>query len=419
MLKNANEAARLVLRLANEAARKGTFGVGGAIVDNCSGRVIKALPNHVLTLRRSHQNQNQNQNQNQARGRFVQAPLAHAERRLVEWYYAHQARLKLPPPACLTIISSLDPCAMCAGTLLAAGFNVGVVAGDPWAGINWDHRFEFRGLPAGLQFRLKQHFGYYAVTGQRDYIGNPLTAFCRTPVAPAIHDCCQAVFRSNLQKIWADCQRVGQPPEKLTDPARLPSAAPVKRACQRYFSGAFAHRLTDYRTPDERIRQILLRLVNTTTGAENAVALIDPFGNLVMAAPDTFHVSPIATAFSNLIGKYSRVGDAMRSQPAVSQATRPYLTHPRHGTIVFLFSPEPHKALTLADLGAYGSTMEGPLPVTRPGNFQYFHPHPRGTLAELQEMINALPPFYNQTVGLEPQPVAGYGTLFHGAMKEE
>ena len=47
-IKNADEAATLVLKMAQEANRQGTFGVGGAIIENDSGRVIMAMHNKVL-----------------------------------------------------------------------------------------------------------------------------------------------------------------------------------------------------------------------------------------------------------------------------------------------------------------------------------------------------------------------------------
>jgi cytosine deaminase len=81
---------------------------------------------------------------------FTFDPTAHGERQLVSWYYANKTSLSLPEPKELTVVTTLDPCAMCAGTLLTAGFNVAVVAIDVLAGINYNKSFLFKDLPLNL-----------------------------------------------------------------------------------------------------------------------------------------------------------------------------------------------------------------------------------------------------------------------------
>jgi cytosine deaminase len=110
---------------------------------------------------------------------------------LVSWYYANKTSLSLPEPKELTVVTTLDPCAMCAGTLLTAGFNVAVVAIDDLAGINYNKSFLFKDLPSNLQNLAKSKFDYYACGYKdqdlsiyvREYIGGTDVAFSNSIVS--------------------------------------------------------------------------------------------------------------------------------------------------------------------------------------------------------------------------------------------
>ncbi len=97
------------------ARTQGTYGVGGVLLDQ-QGNVLKALQNNVVC------------------DGLIFDPTAHGERQLIDWYFAEAARgRELPPPHEVTVVTSLDPCAMCTGAILTAGFNVVVAATDPQA----------------------------------------------------------------------------------------------------------------------------------------------------------------------------------------------------------------------------------------------------------------------------------------------
>ena len=49
------------------------------------------------------------------------------------------------------------------------------------------------------------------------------------------------------------------------------------------------------------------------------------------------------------------------------------------------------------NLGAYGSTMEGPLPPNNPAQLQYVRP--RVTQAELDALCAGMPPLYRDVIG--------------------
>jgi len=324
---------------------------------------------------------------------YTYDPTAHGERQLVYWYYENRVAMNLPEPSQLTVVTSLDPCAMCTGTLLSAGFNVGVVAIDDWAGINYTTQFNFPGLPEWLKQMIQARFGYYAVDGTRIYVGGDSVAFRSNTVTQA------------KIKIRVNSQGSGVDPKYLTDPAKLPDVSAVKTAYKAGFSGAFSHKLANFRAPDATLKGILTTLVNSTPRAKNAVAIIDPFGNLIMASADTFDVNPVATGFMNLVQGYSKIRFNLVNNPDTTTEARKSLTHPKYGTFVFLYAPSSNDLLTLKDLGAYGSTMEGAIPQTTPSNFQYYYPPREGTMTELLALIANMPPFYTKNVGIVPEQV--------------
>jgi hypothetical protein len=92
----------------------------------------------------------------------------------------------------------------------------------------------------------------------------------------------------------------------------------------------------------------------------------------------------------NVVQSYSKTRFDLVNDPAVGAEARQSLTHPKYGTFVFLYAPNPHDALTLKDLGAYGSTMEGPIPQASPSNFQYYNPPLEGTIAEIRSEYKSI-----------------------------
>ena len=132
------------------AKTQGTFGVGALMLDQ-HGNVLQSLHSNVI------------------KHGLVFDPTAHGERQLIDWYFAERAKgRKLPEPQDVTLVTSLDPCAMCSGAILASGFNVVVAAYDRDAGINHDRSAVFPSLPANLRGA--------APDPSRAYSENPSTA---------------------------------------------------------------------------------------------------------------------------------------------------------------------------------------------------------------------------------------------------
>lgn len=398
-IQNADEAAAAVLHQAMQAAAQGTFAVGGCLLENATGRLLHAVHNNVLKPLAG------------AGKAFIYDPTAHGERQLVDWYYAHKDELSLPEPHELTVVTTLDPCVMCTGALLAAGFNVGILASDVFAGINYDETFTFNALPFDLRAAAKAKFGYYACghpeqdpsTDVRRYIGGKDVAFRQTGVSAQRLMESRDLFQTSAIAIRQNISEAGLGPHELSDPATLPDDSPIKVRFRAIDPAAFTLKLPVARSPVVRLpdAQLYHRLVAvkaTEPRAQNAVALIDPFGNVVLCLPDRFDRSPVRTAFMNVTRAYAIARFDLANNPTTRRQASRYLTHPKYGTFAFLHAPNPNDATTLITLGAYGSTMEGPVPERVSKNFQYFQPPLEGTIEELRDAIANLPPFYTQLV---------------------
>jgi tRNA(Arg) A34 adenosine deaminase TadA len=400
---NADEAASLVLSMAQEADRQGTFGVGGAIIENDTGKVIMAMHNKVLQPLGNGLGQLSNKI-------YISDPTAHGERQLVYWYYENKNALNLPEPSALTVVTSLDPCAMCAGTLMTSGFNVAVVAYDDFAGVNWDMRADFPGYPTTIQNKLQKYFGYYAVQGGRSYSGGAGILYSNTAASKSNADSCAAVFNDNVQRIRDASNASGldprDPSNQMVDPSTLSSSSAFRTNYLSAFPDVFKIRLANYRRPDVALKNYLQNLVQQNVGAKNAVAFIDYYGNLLMASADRFDISPVATAFMTTVQNYSKLRFALVNNPETTALAQRSLSNPKYGTFVFLYAPDGFSTNTLKDMGAYGSSMEGPIPVTSPSNFQFYEDPQVGTFADLKTLISAMPPLYGPAlVNISPERV--------------
>jgi tRNA(Arg) A34 adenosine deaminase TadA len=171
-VKAAEDAAGRVAVLAEKAARAGTFGVGGLLVDR-TGRVWAEATNAVI------------------QGGLVSDPTAHAERQLVDWYCAVGEKLGLPSPSSLTIVTSLEPCAMCTGAILRAGFSAVAVAEDPQSGFLGNHSSQ------SILRTIVKRLRMFPVVGLRRSI---VSEDClKGDVTRASYDRCKTAFEHSLK----------------------------------------------------------------------------------------------------------------------------------------------------------------------------------------------------------------------------
>ena len=391
---NAESLATLALWTAQRGADAGSYGIGGALVESATGRVLQTMPNRVFrTL--------------SGGGTFVEDPTAHGERQLMSWYLAQRETLGLIDPGGLTVVTTLDPCLMCASSLLTVGVNVGVVAIDDYSGINYDSSGSFGDLPEPLRSQALATFGYYAVEGGRAFQGSQSIAYADESVTQDTLDASASLYSTSADTVRSARRESGVAPSELSDPSTNPAAIDVIRAFQVTCPEAFTVKVRDARLPDRRVYDVLVDVVRRNPGATNAVAYLDPFGNLVTAQADQQPVNRLSTAFALCTRAYAQTRYALMDSESTLAIAEQTLTNPNFGTFVFLEAPDPATATGMFDIGAYGSTMGGAALPTIPSAFQYFELPPGVTEKQLQDVIYPLPPLYSQNIKISPQRVVG------------
>ncbi|MHA4869803.1 nucleoside deaminase [Duganella sp. PWIR1] len=380
------------------AKTQGTFGVGGLMLDQ-HGNVLQSLHNNVV------------------KNGLIFDPTAHGERQLIDWYYAERAKgRELPEPQDITIVTSLDPCCMCSGAILSGGFNVVVAAPDKNAGINYDISAVFSALPATLRAQAAASFSYPAILGASLYTraatgAAPKSFFIGKTIAEPTQALCSLVFEATSAEVM-EMFNTDPPQELLQDPATLPADHAIVSALKQHYPDALTYRCAP-RQPDAGLAPFLLQAMARDRehgGAGNAVALLDSFGNLLLCMPGRMAQSGIRSAFMETTRAYAQLRYKLMNgaTPEQQHEVRRHLGHPKDGTFVFAHGPDAG-AVSFMDLGAYGSTMEGPLPLKNPAQFQYVLPMlPE---AELNAICAAMPPLYRSVIRIRPTQVADAGLV--------
>jgi tRNA(Arg) A34 adenosine deaminase TadA len=403
---NAEQAVQIAADKAIEASLQNTFAVGGILLDNRSGTVLCALHNNVLEAFEN------------SKLFLLHDPTAHGERQIVDWYFKNCKRLHLPDPNQLTVITTLDPCAMCAGALLTAGFNVGVSAIDTYAGINYNKSFDFPSVPSKWRSVAQSSWAYYGVEApiRRPFQGGKGAAFARQSISAPTYCFSDTIFESSVNDVKLLDNNSGKDPSKLTNPKDLPRNSTVRKALLDTCAEAFSVTCPKPRLPGRVLSQVLLhtaKKAQSRGGAFNSVAFLDPFGNLLLCLGGAEERSPIRTAFLEVTRAYAHIRWVLMNHrdKSVREQAGNVLTHPKYGTFVSLYSPDPNTPQGLMTMGAYGSTMEGPIPDTFPSNLQYVLLPEGVSHAEVSEMAMRLPPFYTTEVQVAPAQVLDDGLI--------
>lgn len=427
-VKNISDVAKETLKTASIAASAGTFGVGGILIANSTGEIIHSMPNAVIQKL-----QYTNINGDILEGAsFTLDPTNHGERQMVSWYYKNRAKLNLKLPNEYTIATSLDPCAMCSGSLITAGFNVAVIAPDSEAGTNWTDLADYPQLDYRLKKLLSDKLGYYAVsdkTGPRSiYRGNQNLLFANQFLTKQLYDGNTAVFTETVGKVRDSVSDSGLSIGQMLNPTTLPVTSKLRTTLKEADSDSLSLILStpfsegsSYYKPSEELYRLLKQRMEAEKRfdprIDNAVGLVDPFGNLLMIRTDKFirqsspgeeYEDPINTAFMSLIQDYSAMRFNLISEASLqSNSIDGYrnsdefkaLTSPKNLTFISLKGLSPGATTTLKDLGAYGSSVEGSVKI---GNFQFIEPPSQGNSKQFMEQIRTLPPLYGSVFNLQP-----------------
>jgi len=184
----------------------------------------------------------------------------------------------------------------------------------------------------------------------------------------------------------------------MTNPDILPEDSEIKNSFRRIYPKAFTKK-TNPSFPNSEIIDELKSVASDHNGNGNAVAFIDPFGNLVLCHSGNETISPIRTPLMEVIQTYSKTLWELMNHDDTRKIAEKTLAHPRFGTFLFLYCPEPYDATTIMDLGAYSFTMYKNIP-KKFSNLQYVNPSRKGTINDLNSLISNFPPFYTKQVNL-------------------
>ena len=380
---NTAQAAIWSVDAAVKAASQGTFGVGGVLLGPHK-EVIAISCNRVI-----------------ADGKLAD-PTAHGERQVVDWYFEQKAQgSQLPKPEDCTIVSSLDPCMMCAGSILTGGFNVVSTTLDTRAGVNYTTDGTYPTVPAELQQQAREHFAYVGIEGVRPYQG-PDHLNQGSTISEADEKRSIDTFLASLSKVQEVIHSGPSAPVQDLKNCQDPQ---VLAALKKYYPQALELKF-EPGLPTDKLAKPLLDAANDAQkrGASyNAAALLDPHGNLVMLRAGKEERPPIRTPFMELTRAWAKV------RAEAGPEGEKYLAPLKDCTMVTLQGPATD-APSVMEMGAYGSSVEGPLPEHEHPAWQYILP--RQSQAGVDQQIANLPPLYSQVIKPEIQQVSD-GALVH------
>jgi tRNA(Arg) A34 adenosine deaminase TadA len=222
---SAGKYAEIAVREAESAKSAGSFGVGRFLVGD-NGKIYKVIRNAVI------------------RGNSVHDPTAHVERQLVDWYFSKKKKTNsLPPADKTTIITSLDPCVMCSGAILAGGFNTIYISQDSQTGTSCRAVGDFSTLPDSLEQRGRETFSAFGLIGKRPFSGPSDSMFSGEEIDSKLDRRSVRAFSYSLKKVKEIINNHhGQLPEKLSDPKTLARSSSISRLLKKYNQKCF---LTD------------------------------------------------------------------------------------------------------------------------------------------------------------------------------
>jgi tRNA(Arg) A34 adenosine deaminase TadA len=355
---NAEYAAQRVVELAREATAAGTFGVGGFLMDR-SGHVFADAINAVIVNGELHD------------------PTAHAERQLVDWFFRAQARGLAIAPRDVVIVSSLDPCAMCAGAILSAGFGCVALAEDSWSGIHvsgFPHR-----IPRELWQKADTAFGLFQVQGRSGKASHVSPLFSGN-VSPQLLNESEHCFQHSLDRT-----------RSLVSSTEVETTNVSSKEYEIFPENwnklsTFACQLpNNVYLPDQRFS---LADFSSHKGAtllfNDGCILVDEASAVLLAAQGREDLSPARSSVLELIRAYVWLRSAVWKQ------LRLLLPHQRRCSLIKLRAPS-ISAKAVMELGALGSFFE---------NEHLAHQLPAfGFLQsecdpKLKGLTGTLPPFY-------------------------
>lgn len=340
------------VRAAMQANKDGTFGVGAVLVDNKTGEILKDASGQPFIVKNG-----------VIKDGVPVDPTAHAERQTVDRYYEQPEKWRQAhPKESFTVVTTLDPCVMCAGCLMKAGFNAVSISMDSYAGIaarNPKTGFRIADKLTDIASNL---FGYLSF--DRSWYRDKFTG----PEDSPWHD---FKFEKNiLTEAWNAFKDIAGKAREIVNNYR--DSAPVepdqeqRKQVAEIIKKAMPAELdyTDIKNADytginawknpAAFKKAMNKAADESKAAgnsKNSIALLDPFGNVLMIMTGQEKTSPIRTPVQEMVRTY-----------ATARATAPeeliqYMPHPKYCSVVFLNQPEKTPDGVI-DIGTLGSMYE-------------------------------------------------------------
>lgn len=361
VLLGSQDAASRAVALAQQAAASGTFGVGGILADR-SGRLIAEAINAVI----------------QQDG--VQDPTAHAERQLVDWYFEARRQGLAAAPQDLVIVTSLDPCAMCAGAILLGGLNCIAVAEDRVSGVH--NGGKPTRMPEQLWNRAESRMAFFGVSGLRPRLGADLGPTFAGDISPdTLTEATTSFTKSDqIRQLIGGEGRSKVSSFEEHDLSSLQSALP---------DGTWISPHSDPAGLRASWRQLL------TSDSPDSSLIVDRSGRIIAGADSAEDRSPARSSVLELIRAYVTL------RRLASERLHVKLPHQRYCTIVKHRPSElPEKALL--ELGAIGSFLEQPRPRGLPPALAFMEWN--GGSSRIESYAASLPPLYTEIIGITVGP---------------
>ena len=356
---SANDAAGRAAALAESSAASETFGVGGLLVDR-DGRILAQAVNSVI------------------REGVVADPTAHVERQLVDWYFQQRTHSTLPAPDDLVIVSSLDPCAMCAGAILKAGLSAIAVAADTASGVHGQDGLPHR-MPRELWERAEKSLAMFAVKGRPGSLRNGSTVWLADEVSQDSLIRCENALVESLLRVRA---RVGGSQEDVRSTLAFTKMMSLLRDME-----ADLPKQVFLPTPemDSATTASLAQWRQQLSG--DSACLLNEEGRPILFARSAEKISPIGDSILEL----TRIYTALRNQFRDIKGVR--LPHPRRCSFLRRAAPD-SAATALLELGALGSFLEER---RYPSSFPLLATLEKSD-GRLERYAASLPPFYTDEI---------------------
>ncbi len=284
-------------------------------------------------------------------------------------------KLNLPLQSQLLIVTSLDPCAMCAGSILKGGFSALSIADDDMAGVH-KNGFPTR-MPKEIQqiaqtrlgvFLSPSRYSIYFITTRETV--RESAASSNTPSKSL------SIFEQSVEKVRAlvSEQRDASATAKNDATHDVQSRLPTGIELPPYGMGSVLKM-------DRKTLENLL--------ANNRACMIDSDGHPALIARNADNLSPARDSVLELIRGYTFI----RNNPSKFHGIS--LPSPAHSSVLKLNGPELGEDILL-QLGALGSFLETPRTANKFALLTYLN----GDDAKIQSHVSSLPPLYTEVIGV-------------------